>query len=96
MQESIFACRFCVNENETPEVHDAIAFFSAAQLMRHIDIRHRKFPQVDGIKVSYSYGGYSEQNFDLSFTSSEASLDPFSNSSIEITSLPTAHTIQAH
>lgn len=86
-------CIFCVDENKTPEVHDATIFFSAAQLMRHISIRHRQIQHVDGIKVSYSY---TDQDFDLSFTSHEATTDPLSSSSIEIASLPTALAIQAH
>jgi hypothetical protein len=112
MQESIFAvrnkitsstevplaelmkCVFCVDENKVPEIHDATIFFSAVQLIRHVALRHRPVRQVDGIKVSY--GIHSDQYFDLSFTSNETRVNPPSNVSTDISSLPTGYAIQAH
>jgi hypothetical protein len=87
-------CVFCVDDKKTPEVHDATIFFSTAQLMRHIAMRHKPIHQVDSIKVGY--GTHASQDCDLYFKNQKVQPDPISKLCPYINSLPTAKATQAH
>lgn len=87
-------CVFCVDDMKTPEVHDATVFFSTAQLMRHIAMRHKPIHQVDGLKIGH--GTHADQDCDLVFKNEEIKPDPITRLCPYINSLPTAHAIQAH
>jgi hypothetical protein len=90
----LYKCVFCVDENKTPEMHDATVFFSAEQLVRHIALRHKPLRQVDAIKISY--GNHPNQDFDICVTSRESNVNPPSTMSTDINSFPTGHATKSH
>jgi len=99
IDEPIYACIFCIEENKTVEEHDATVFFSVTQLFRHLAKHPRPLPAVAGISTIYGPQPPTMLDFDIHFTIPEPA-SPSQYSMIEIApkvaTRPSAHAITTH
>ena len=98
VEESLYACMFCIDEHKTIEEHDATVFFSVSSLFRHLAKHPQPLPNIRGITVLYGMQPDNIVDFDLHFTSSIPKFPEFSITQIaqKVATRPTAYAITTH
>ncbi|TVY78513.1 hypothetical protein LSUE1_G008168 [Lachnellula suecica] len=71
IEEPLYACVFCIEDNKTVEEHDATVFFSVSQLFRHLAKHTHPLPKVAGLQILYGYQPAEVLDFDIHFTTTE-------------------------
>lgn len=98
IEEPLYACVFCVEDQKLVEQHDATVFFSVSQLFRHLAKHPQPLPPVAGLTVLYGYQASDVLDFDLNFTTAEPKLAQWNTTEIatKIATRPTATATITH
>ncbi|CZR64176.1 uncharacterized protein PAC_14073 [Phialocephala subalpina] len=98
IEESCYACIFCIQEHKTVEEHDATIFFSVSQLFRHLATHTRPLPEVSGIITLYGLQPPEAVDFDIHFPLNEPSLHVFNIREIaqKVATRPSATAVVTH
>ncbi|RDW64066.1 hypothetical protein BP5796_10568 [Coleophoma crateriformis] len=98
VDDPVYACIFCVEENKTVEEHDATIFFSVTGFFRHLATHQRPLPTVRGVTVVYGAQPPTMLDFDLHFPSSVPTKSEFCLAAIaqKVTSRAAAYASTTH
>ncbi|RFU34857.1 hypothetical protein B7463_g1487, partial [Scytalidium lignicola] len=98
IDEPLYACVFCVEENRTIEAHDATIFFTVTQLFQHLSHHSRPVPAVSGLRILYGNHPPSVVDFDIHFMNNTATTAEFCMAEIaaKVASRPTAIAVNTY